>query len=57
MANLNFFNGHQNDGAPFQFHTNEYSVYSRSNLTYRDFEVDNTYYGSGDYGTVYNDQG
>ena len=57
LSNLYYFNGHPNDSTPFTFHTGEYVLYQRSNLTYVDFPVNNTFDPSGNYGIVFDDSG
>ena len=54
MANLFYFEGHANDGAPFRMHVGEYRLLPRDpNEIYTDFKVDNTFFPTGNYGEIY----
>ncbi len=57
LANLYYFEGHPNSFTPFKFHTGEYRLFPRGDITYQDFNVDNTFYSTTKYGTVYGDNG
>jgi glycosidase len=58
LENLYYFDGHQNDGAPFHLHSGEYNLYPRNaGETYTDFPVNNTWYSSGQYCNVFGDDG
>ncbi|MCU0770666.1 MAG: alpha-amylase family glycosyl hydrolase [Verrucomicrobia bacterium] len=58
LENLYYFDGHPNDGAPFRFHSGEYSLHPRDPAqTYVDFPVNNTWYPSGQYCNVFGDDG
>ena len=58
LENLYYFDGLPNDGAPFRFHTGEYSLFPRDPAqTYVDFPVNNTWYPSGQYCDVFGDDG
>ncbi|WP_273328031.1 alpha-amylase family glycosyl hydrolase [Vallitalea guaymasensis] len=58
MSDLYYFEGHQNEGAPFRLHNGEYRLVPRDpNETYQDFTVDNTFIPEGQYCDVYDSQG
>ncbi len=58
LANLYYFEDHQNDTAPFRLHRGEYRLLSRDpQSTYADFSVDNTFIPEGVYPPMYNKRG
>lgn len=57
MADLLYFEGHQNTAAPFHLHSGEYKLYQRGERMYEDFKINNTYVSQGQYCDVYSDLG
>lgn len=58
MSDLYYFEGHQNEGAPFRLHNGEYQLIPpNEDENYEDFKVDNTFYSEGQYCDVYDSSG
>lgn len=58
MSDLYYFEGHENEGAPFRLHNGEYRLMQRNpDESYEDFKVDNTFFGEGQYCDVYDSVG